>query len=95
MSAISISKADSREYLTKRLEQLDNRHGVTVHLVRIVGQRWAYLAGRTHDANPMQALHRFELNNGYGAVVYGPEPVPDKVVQALHADLNNLIAEFA
>jgi len=56
---------------------LEEKYNVSIQLVRILGNRWSYLAGKKIDNFPLKPPQCIKLNNKLGLVVYSKDVVLD------------------
>ncbi len=66
-----------RARIEQRLAEVGGRHGVVIHLARITGRRWSYVAGARGSALPLGMATRLPLADNWGAIVYSEQPLTD------------------
>ena len=76
MAEAGTLSAARRNEIEKLLGEVGRRHGCAIHLARIVGRRWSFLAGDTDSEAGLLGVRRIELPGGYGLLVFGAEGSP-------------------
>ena len=88
---MTTDQPELREAFKKAAEMARREYGVTLHLIRITGKRFSYVAGDTSSVPGDAAAKMLRLSATIAVAVYGWDDLSDAQREALAAKMRRLV----